>query len=125
MSLSDIYYGGLVRMAGQVRLSFASEAQPRADVPQPDGGTPPEELATMVEQALGLISWAGTAAGVMGVLVTGAVMAMSHKRGESSEHMSRLGVVLAGCILVATAGPIVAWVFGGDSGGDSGGGEAN
>ncbi|WP_433533060.1 hypothetical protein ACQPYA_14245 [Micromonospora sp. CA-263727] len=89
-------------------------------VPQPStDGDLPSNLAEKVEQALGLVAWAGTAAGVLGVLVTGAVMAISHKRGESSEHMSRLGMVLGGCILVATAGPIVTWVFG------TGGGEGN
>ncbi|BFU43978.1 hypothetical protein [Krasilnikovia sp. MM14-A1004] len=85
-----------------------------ADVPQPtSGGSAPGPLVTYVTTALNLVAWAGTAAGVVGVLVTGAMMAISHKRGESSEHMSRLGMVLGGCILVATAGPIVSWFFGG------------
>jgi hypothetical protein len=81
--------------------------------PGPGGRAPtytpgaPTELVTKVGTALGLISWAGTAAGVAGVLITGATMAISHKRGESSEHMSRLGLVLGGCVLVATAGPLV------------------
>lgn len=60
---------------------------------------------------MNLIAWAGTAAGVVGVLITGAAMAISHKRGEGSEHISRLGTVLGGCILVSTAGPIVEWLF--------------
>lgn len=46
-----------------------------------------------------------------GVLITGTMMAVSMKRGEGSEHMSRLGMVLGGCVLVATAGPIIAFVF--------------
>ncbi|MCA2211837.1 hypothetical protein [Jidongwangia harbinensis] len=83
-----------------------------AGVPQPDkGGKAPPELEKAVVLGLSLIGWAGTAAGVCGVLVTGTMMAVSHKRGESSEHMSRLGMVLGGCILVATAGPIIRFVF--------------
>jgi hypothetical protein len=86
-------------------------------VPQPDkGGDAPGDLVTFVRTALNLLAWAGTAAGVVGILVTGAMMAISHKRGESSEHMSRLGMVLGGCILVATAGPIVSWFFGSGGG---------
>lgn len=82
------------------------------EVPTPkDGGNAPAELKTMVSVALSIVAWAGTAAGVCGVLVTGTMMAISHKRGESSEHMSRLGMVLGGCILVAVAGPVVQWVF--------------
>jgi ribose/xylose/arabinose/galactoside ABC-type transport system permease subunit len=82
------------------------------DIPDPgDERNAPEDVATKVNLVLGFVAWAGTAAGVAGVLVTGAMMAMSHKRGESSEHMSRLGMVLGGCVLVATAGPIIQFVF--------------
>ncbi|GHJ17298.1 hypothetical protein [Micromonospora sp. AKA38] len=114
MALSDIYYSGLVRIPVGFRLAPDPEPSGGGGVPQPStgGNSVPGQLATKVEQALGLVAWAGTAAGVLGVLITGAVMAISHKRGESSEHMSRLGMVLGGCILVATAGPIVSWVFG-------------
>ncbi|MFJ4685190.1 hypothetical protein ACIQNG_05090 [Streptomyces sp. NPDC091377] len=80
------------------------------NVPNPEGDAPPE-LTEKVDTVLNLVAWAGTAAGVAGVLVTGAMMAISVKRGESSEHMSRLGMVLGGCILVATAGPVVSFVF--------------
>lgn len=115
MALSDIYYSGLVRIPVGFRFRLEPNPDPSGGgVPQPStgGNSVPGQLATKVEQALGLVAWAGTAAGVLGVLITGAVMAISHKRGESSEHMSRLGMVLGGCILVATAGPIVSWVFG-------------
>ncbi|MFI2710670.1 hypothetical protein ACH495_11145 [Micromonospora sp. NPDC018662] len=119
MALSDLYYSGLVRIPFDLRLAPHLVPAGRSEVPKPSTGEDavPTELADKVEQALGLVAWAGTAAGVLGVLITGAVMAISHKRGESSEHMSRLGMVLGGCILVATAGPIVTWVFG------TGGGE--
>jgi hypothetical protein len=90
------------------------------DVPQPKGAAP-KELVDFVTLGLNLIAWAGTAAGVCGVLVTGTMMAISHKRGESSEHMSRLGMVLGGCILVAVAGPVISWFF---SGGGEGGAPA-
>ncbi|TRO56025.1 hypothetical protein [Streptomyces sp. IB201691-2A2] len=81
-----------------------------AAVPNPGRDAPPE-LTEKVDLVLGIAAWAGTAAGVAGVLVTGAMMALSLKRGESSEHMSRLGMVLGGCVLVATAGPLVQFVF--------------
>ncbi|MEU4088481.1 hypothetical protein ACWD4F_36850 [Streptomyces aureus] len=81
-----------------------------AGVPQPAANAP-GELTAKVNTVLGIAAWAGTAAGVAGVLITGAMMAVSVKRGESSEHMSRLGMVLGGCVLVATAGPLVSFVF--------------
>ncbi|MGW4088096.1 hypothetical protein ACWEGS_34325 [Streptomyces sp. NPDC004822] len=81
-----------------------------AAVPNPGRNAPPA-LTGKVETVLGIAAWAGTAAGVAGVLVTGAMMAMSVKRGEASEHMSRLGMVLGGCVLVAVASPLVGFVF--------------
>lgn len=79
-------------------------------VPQPKRDAP-GGLDKKVDQMLGMAMWAGTAAGVLGILITGAMMAISLKRGESSEHMSRLGMVLGGCCLVASAGPFAEWVF--------------
>ncbi|MBO7934509.1 MULTISPECIES: hypothetical protein [Streptomyces] len=81
-----------------------------AGVPQPARNAP-GALTTKVNTVLGIAAWAGTAAGVAGVLITGAMMAVSLKRGEGSEHMSRLGMVLGGCVLVATAGPLISFVF--------------
>lgn len=83
-----------------------------------DGSVPnphkdaPAALTGKVNTVLGLLAWVGTAAGVAGVLITGAMMAISMRRGEGSEHMGRLGMVLGGCVLVATAGPVVTFVFG-------------
>ncbi|MFJ2257213.1 hypothetical protein ACIOKD_02525 [Streptomyces sp. NPDC087844] len=83
---------------------------PVAAIPDPQRQAP-AALTEKVDLVLGIAAWAGTAAGVAGVLVTGAMMAISVKRGESSEHMSRLGMVLGGCVLIATAGPLVQFVF--------------
>ncbi|MET7761881.1 hypothetical protein [Streptomyces sp. NPDC005336] len=80
------------------------------DVPQPKSNAP-SELTGKVDTVLGIVAWAGTAAGVAGVLITGAMMAMSMRRGEGSEHMGRLGMVLGGCVLVSTAGPLVNFIF--------------
>ncbi|MBJ7904622.1 hypothetical protein ABZW47_07600 [Streptomyces sp. NPDC004549] len=91
-------------------LLFEASRLLASGVPQPTRQAP-GELTAKVDTVLGIAAWAGTAAGVAGVLVTGAMMALSLKRGESSEHMSRLGMVLGGCVLVATAGPLVGFVF--------------
>ncbi|CAL9590159.1 hypothetical protein SUDANB145_05209 [Streptomyces sp. enrichment culture] len=95
--------------AGHTYLA-AGNAPGATAVPQPTSGAP-SELADAVNVVLGIAAWAGTAAGVAGVLITGIMMAASMKRGEGSEHFSRLGMVLGGCVLVSTAGPIVAFLF--------------
>jgi hypothetical protein len=38
-------------------------------------------------------------------------MGMGTRRGYGGEHMGRLGMVLCGCILIATAGPLVNFFF--------------
>ncbi|TXL83875.1 hypothetical protein [Streptomyces sp. IB2014 016-6] len=80
------------------------------EVPNPERQAP-QELADAVDTVLGIAGWAGTAAGVAGIIITGVMMAASVKRGEGSEHMSRLGMVLGGCVLVSTAGPVVTFFF--------------
>ncbi|BCL25523.1 hypothetical protein ACFFS2_08785 [Streptomyces aurantiacus] len=81
-----------------------------SNIPQPKSGAP-SALADAVNTVLGIAAWAGTVAGVAGIIITGIMMSMSMKRGESSEHFSRLGMVMGGCVLVATAGPIVEFLF--------------
>ncbi|MCX4233227.1 MULTISPECIES: hypothetical protein [Streptomyces] len=87
-------------------LTFREEG----DVPNPTRKAP-AELSDAVDTVLGITAWLGTAAGVAGIMITGVMMAVSMKRGEGSEHMSRLGMVLGGCILVSTAGPVVKFFF--------------
>ncbi|MCZ4610293.1 hypothetical protein [Streptomyces sp. Lzd4kr] len=94
----------------QAALYKAATYLADGNVPQPKGNAP-DALTGKVTTVLGIAAWAGTAAGVAGVLITGSMMALSVKRGESSEHMSRLGMVLGGCVLVATAGPLIQFVF--------------
>lgn len=79
-------------------------------VPQPKSDAP-GELTEKVNTVLGIVAWAGTAAGVAGVIITGSMMAISMRRGEGSEHMGRLGMVLGGCVLVSTAGPLINFIF--------------
>jgi type IV secretory pathway VirB2 component (pilin) len=44
---------------------------------------------------------------VIGIVVAGAMMAVGQRRGEGGEHASRLGWVIAGCIVIGAASGIV------------------
>ena len=79
-------------------------------VPNPHSNAP-KALTDKVDVVLGIAAWVGTAAGVAGILITGAMMTVSYKQGGNTEHMGRLGMVLCGCVLVATAGPLIQFVF--------------
>ncbi|MEV0036456.1 hypothetical protein [Streptomyces sp. NPDC050804] len=62
---------------------------------------------------LGLLAWCGTAAGVGGVITVGSLMALQLRHGipgEKAEHLRALFFVLMASVLVATAGPLVAFL---------------
>ena len=83
---------------------------PATGIFAPGTGSAPPALVTQAHLILDIIAWSATAACVAGVLITAAMMAISHHRGTGSEHFGSLGKVLTACILVATAGPIVQWL---------------
>ena len=75
------------------------------DIPKPNGN-PPKELQTQILNLLGWVLWLATAACVVGVLVTGARMAIAY-RGGGDANVAQLGWVLLGCVLIGTATSIV------------------
>ncbi|WP_234426511.1 MULTISPECIES: hypothetical protein [Streptomyces] len=64
-----------------------------------------------INTVMGMVAWVATAAGVMGLLIVGAKMALSIRQGEGQEHMVQLGTVLGACVIAATAGPIVNFIL--------------
>ncbi len=77
-----------------------------AQIPDPGGGQPPpgaDQLTTILRWA----AWIAFAIGVLGFLVAGAMMTVSARRGEGGEHASRLGWVMAGCVVISSSSGIV------------------
>lgn len=60
---------------------------------------------------LGWVSWFALGVCVIGVIVSGGAMALASRRGEGGEHATRLGWVLAGCIVIGSASAIVQGVY--------------
>ena len=75
----------------------------QAPTPKPDQPPGTQGLATL----LNWLAWLATFAAVAGLLVTASLMALSHRRGEGSEHLAHLGMVLAACVVVAASGALV------------------
>lgn len=67
--------------------------------------TPPG--SDKILQVLGWLAWVATAAGVIGLIIVGVRMGLKNHRGEGSDAAAGLGWVIAGLIIVASAGPIV------------------
>ena len=81
-----------------------------ATVPDPGQGSQPpgtEGFQTILKWA----AWIGLAVCVLGVIIAGASMAVSSRRGEGGEHMSKLGWVLGGCIIIGAASGLVGAVL--------------
>ncbi|MFJ6197327.1 hypothetical protein [Micromonospora sp. NPDC092111] len=69
------------------------------------------------DDLLNLLAWCVSAAGVAGLLVVGMLLTIQLNRGtpgESSDHFRGLVFVALGCVLGASAGPLV--TFFGDLG---------
>lgn len=77
-----------------------------AQVPDPGQGQAPPGSENFTE-ILSWAAWIALAICVLGVLVAGAMMAVGSRRGEGGEHMSRLGWVLGGCIVIGSASGLV------------------
>ena len=73
----------------------------------PGTGSAPQALVSQAQLLLDILGWTATSACVAGILIVVVMMAISHHRGTGSEHFAGLGKVLAACVLVGTAGPIV------------------
>ncbi|MBO0806429.1 MAG: hypothetical protein J2P25_25550 [Nocardiopsaceae bacterium] len=73
----------------------------------PGFGSAPADVMSKVHTLLDILAWGATSACVAGVIVVGAMMAISHHRGTGSEHAASLGRVMGACVLLGTAGPLV------------------
>jgi hypothetical protein len=82
-----------------------------ASIYNPGTGSAPSELVGKVHLLMDIVAWGATGACIVGVIIVAAMMALAHHRGMGSEHLARLGNVLAACVLIGTAGPIVQFLL--------------
>jgi len=73
----------------------------------PGTGSAPSGLESQVHLLMDIVAWGATSACVVGVAIVAAMMAVSHHRGTGGQHFASLGYVMAACVLIGTAGPIV------------------
>ena len=64
-----------------------------------------------LQAVIGYVCWIATALCLVGLIVTGSILAVSYHRG-SNEHVGRLGAVAAGCLVVGAASPIAGAILG-------------
>jgi hypothetical protein len=77
----------------------------------PGTGQAPANLVGQVHLLMDIVAWAATCACVVGIAIVATMMAVSHHRGMGSQHFASLGYVMAACVLIGTAGPIVQFLI--------------
>lgn len=87
-------------------IDAATQVGHLAAPPNPGHGKKPPGIGGFTT-ILAWAAWIGFAVCVLGVIITGATMAISHRRHEGGEHMARLGYVFAGCVLIGGASALV------------------
>ena len=96
----------LTQFAFDAAAAMAPVAGVAAEVPNPGAGTAPPGSAEF-NKILGWAAWLGFAVCVLGVIVTGAMMALASRDGRGGEHGTRLLWVLAGCVVIGSASGLV------------------
>lgn len=77
-----------------------------AQAPNPGNGEPPpgsDKFLTILQWG----AWIGLGICVIGVIIAGASMAVQHRHGGGGEHATRLGWVMAGCVVVGSSSALV------------------
>jgi hypothetical protein len=85
----------------------ATPAGGGSGVYNPGTGQAPQNLVSQVHLLMDIVAWAATSACVVGVAIVATMMAVSHHRGMGGQHFASLGYVMAACVLIGTAGPLV------------------
>lgn len=81
-----------------------------AGLPDPAPTQPPgTEGLTAI---LGWAKWVALAVCIFGLFAAGAMMAVQSRRGEGGEHVGKIGMALAGVIVISAAVALVGFLAG-------------
>ena len=81
---------------------------PQADIPNPAPVQPPGTNGFVT--IMGWVKWVALAVCVIGIIVAGALMAITSRRGEGGEHAGRIGFALGGVIVISAAASLVGFL---------------
>ena len=65
--------------------------------------TAPPGVEAMVEKVIGWLMWVGWAAVIVGFVVAGIMLGISNDRGSGNENVKKVGFVIIGAIIIASA----------------------
>ena len=76
-------------------------------IPGGSAPAPPPGVDTKFNTLISWISYVGFGVCVVGLIITGAALAVSHRRGQGGEHAAGIGYALGGSILIGVASGLV------------------
>ena len=82
-----------------------------AVVPDPGTGSAPPGAQGLIS-ILSWVKWVSLGICVVGLMVAGATMAIQSRRGEGGEHLGKLGMVLAGVVVISAATSLITFLVG-------------
>ena len=80
-----------------------------AVVPDPGTGSAPPGSEGFIS-ILEWVKWVALGICVVGLMVAGATMAIQSRRGEGGEHLGKLGMVLAGVVVISAATSLITFL---------------
>lgn len=80
------------------------------EVPTPDASPPPGSQKFI--QVMSWAKWVALAVCILGLFGAGALMAIQSRRGEGGEHVGKIGMALAGVIIISAAASFVGFIAG-------------
>lgn len=63
-----------------------------------------------VSTVLNWMMWGGLAAVILGFIIAGIALAIANSRGEGHENVKKIGYVIGGAVLIASAGMLGNWL---------------
>lgn len=90
-------------------IDVAADALTLAVVPDPGTGSAPPGAEGFIS-ILEWVKWVALGICVVGLMVAGATMAIQSRRGEGGEHLGKLGMVLAGVVVISAATSLITFL---------------
>ena len=84
---------------------------PTVDIPNPDPVAPPG-FEGPVGVIIGMAKWGGLALAVLGIIIIGAKLTITVRRGEAAGELGQLLYVALGCILIGAASSLIGFLVG-------------
>jgi hypothetical protein len=78
-----------------------------ADVPGGTGATAPPGVGDKLNTIISWASYLGFGICVIGLIASGGLMAVSHRRGQSGEHVGGIGYALVGSVVIGAASGLI------------------